>query len=478
MTLKGEDKTAAAEILELLEQYDRAVSVNQLYNYSPYPKQREFHWYGSQKKYERLLSAGNQQGKTYAGAAEMAYHLTGDYPDWWDGVRWDRPIHAWAAGEGSTEVRDTGQKLLLGEPGVKEAFGTGMIPKDKIVDVSLSRGVANAYDTVQVRHSSGGISVLRFKSYEQGRTKFQGATIDLVWLDEEPDMEIYTECLARLTATNGYLYMTFTPLKGMSDVAKRFWQDESEDRSIVKMTIDDAEHIDESERARRIAQYPEHEQEARIMGYPMMGEGRIFQIAESLIRTDPFEIPSHFAIISGLDIGIDHPTAAAWIAWDRDNDVMYVFDAYKRSGGSVPEHSSTIKSRGSDIRVAWPKDAHSRDKGSGKQVIQQYKAEGVRVLDQHSQFEDGSVSVEAGIQEMDTRMRTGRFKVFSHLAEWFQEFRQYHRKDGQIVKKDDDLLSATRYAVMMKRFARPRETWNPMRRRQAVAADVDYDIFG
>ena len=65
----------------------------------------------------------------------------------------------------------------------------------------------------------------------------------------------------------------------------------------------------------------------------------------------------------------------------------------------------------------------------------------------------GGNGVEAGVMDLLDRMLTGRFKVFSHLNDWFEEFRMYHRKDGKIVKLSDDLMSATRYANMMKRFA-------------------------
>jgi hypothetical protein len=75
------------------------------------------------------------------------------------------------------------------------------------------------------------------------------------------------------------------------------------------------------------------------------------------------------------------------------------------------------------------------------------------MLPQRATFEDGSFGVEAGIAELLTRMESGRFKVFAHLADWFEEFRLYHRKDGLIVKSNDDLMAATRYAMMMRRHA-------------------------
>jgi hypothetical protein len=73
---------------------------------------------------------------------------------------------------------------------------------------------------------------------------------------------------------------------------------------------------------------------------------------------------------------------------------------------------------------------------------------------EHAQFEDGSVSVEAGLMMMLSMMQTGRLKVFKHLNDWWEEFRLYHRKDGKVVKVGDDLMSATRYGIMMLRYAR------------------------
>src|SRR5262245_26549211 len=75
------------------------------------------------------------------------------------------------------------------------------------------------------------------------------------------------------------------------------------------------------------------------------------------------------------------------------------------------------------------------------------------MLHEHAQFEDGSVAVEAGLMSMLDRMQSGRFKVFKHLNDWWEEFRLYHRRDGKVWKEGDDLMSATRYALMMLRHA-------------------------
>ncbi len=170
--------------------------------------------------------AGNQLGKTLAGSFEMAMHLTGRYPDWWAGRRFDAPGRFWAAGETRLSTRDTVQKMLVGDPEREEQWGTGAIPGDAILATFRAPSVANAIDTVSVAHVAGGASTLLFKSYEQGRAKWQGDTLNGVWFDEEPPIDIYIEGLTRTNATGGMVMLTFTPLKGMSEVVRLFLQDE------------------------------------------------------------------------------------------------------------------------------------------------------------------------------------------------------------------------------------------------------------
>lgn len=198
-----------------------------LAEYQPYPKQAEFHAAGALHR-ERLFMAGNQLGKTVAGGAEVAIHLTGRYPDWWKGRRWDRPVRWWAAGVTGESTRDNPQRLLVGPPGLKEQWGTGFIPGLDLVEWTQARGVADLLDTVAVRHRSGGLSSLAFKAYEKGREKWQGETLDGVWFDEEPPLDIYTEGLTRTNATGGMAIITFTPLLGMSEVVRLFLEGEKQ----------------------------------------------------------------------------------------------------------------------------------------------------------------------------------------------------------------------------------------------------------
>lgn len=219
------------------------------------------------------------------------------------------------------------------------------------------------------------------------------------------------------------------------------------------MTIDDVDHYTPEERAQIIASYPPHEREARSKGIPTMGSGRIFPVPEELITCEPREIPRHWPQIIGLDFGWDHPTAAARLAWDRDNDTIYVTACYRRSEAVPAIHAAAIKPWGAWIPVAWPHDGLQHDKGSGDQLKEQYRSHGLKMLNDQATHAEGGNGVEAGLMAMLERMETNRFKVFKGLNDWFEEFRLYHRKDGKIVKERDDIMSATRYGVMMLRYA-------------------------
>lgn len=436
----------------LLAELNRRRRTNLLSGYKPYSKQKEFHAAGNRYR-ERLFMAGNQLGKTLAGAAEAAMHLTGKYPDWWEGKRYDKPIVAIAGSESYELSRDGVQRLLVGPPMTEEEWGTGYIPKADIISSTRRSGVSGALDSITVRHVSGGSSTLLFKAYEQGRGKWQANTVDYIWFDEEPPEDVYFEGITRTNATQGLIAVTFTPLKGMSSVVARYILEHSPDRSVITMTIEDAEHYTPEERQKIIDSYPAHEREARTKGVPSLGSGRIFPVAEELITVVPFEVPKHWVQICGIDFGWDHPTAGARLAWDRDADVIYVTTVYRQREATPIVHAGALKPWGAWLPWSWPHDGNN-DMAAGPNLASQYRAQGLNLLPERATFEDGSNSVEAGLMEMLDRMITGRFKVFSTCGEWFEEFRLYHRKDGKVVKERDDVISASRYALMMKRFAK------------------------
>lgn len=435
------------------QEKQRRLLTNRLKGYRPYAKQKEFHAAGKTYR-ERLFKAGNQLGKTLAGAAETAMHLTGEYPDDWDGLRFDHPVIVIAGSESSELTRDGVQRLLVGPPDREEEWGTGFIPQRCISDRTRKMGVSNALDTVTVRHVSGGYSTLYLKSYDQGRSKWQANTVHFVWFDEEPPEDVYFEGITRTNATKGSIMVTFTPLKGMSAVVARYLLEDSPDRTVITMTIFDAEHFTDEERKKIIDGYPAHEREARTKGTPTLGSGLIFPVADEDIVVEPFDIPAIWPVIGGMDFGYDHPFGAAKLAWDRDNDIVYVTANYRERQATPIIHAAALRPWGKTLQWSWPHDGLQHDKGSGEQLAKQYGDQGLSMLSERATFDDGTNGVEAGISDMLQRMQTGRWKVFSNCHEWLEERRLYHRKDGKIVKERDDVLSASRYALMMLRFAR------------------------
>lgn len=479
-----------AETLELLEALDEYKRFHSAEYFLPYPKQLTFMAEGKTKR-ERMFMAGNRVGKTYAGAFETQCHLTGRYPEWWEGCRFEHPITAWAAGKTSQAVRDVVQSQLCGPYSVASAFGTGMIAKEDFADKpTLARGITDAFDTIQIKHRTNGVedgvSVLAFKSYEQGRQKFQGQELDFGWCDEESDEDIYNEFLTRINGP-GRMIVTFTPLLGRTALVQRF-EEPNPSRSIVHMSLDEAQHFTEEQKLEKLAGYASYERDARRYGTPLLGSGRVFPYSEEMIR-EPFlsYVPPHWVKLWGVDFGVDHPFAASLILWDRDNDVIHVHQAFKMVGDErAPQNSqplfqaAAIKAYGAGVPVAWPHDGHQREKGGGGVLASIYKRQGLLMLPTHATWPEGGYSTEAGIKEISDRIVTNRFKVSEHLGDWFEEYRFYHRKDGQIVKERDDILSATRIALMQKRSAQAVPLGNKAHSRrysQSVAQGLDFDIF-
>lgn len=458
------------ELLQLLEEEREYSRTHKLFEYSPYSKQREFIEAGGEYT-ERCFMAGNQLGKSYTGGAEVAFHLTGRYPGtdgypsdgaWeggWNGKVFNEPPVFWVGGETNETVTKTTQRILCGRIEENGNPGYGSIPKEDIISWKKSPFYPNLVDHLLIRHhkpngEEDGIAICYFKPYSQGRARWQGDTVHGVWFDEEPPAPIYAEGLTRTNKYGQFSILTFTPLMGMSDVVTKFLKNPSKSQKVVNMTIYDADHYTDEEKERIVASYPEHEREARARGIPTMGSGRIFQIPEETVKCQPFACPDHFYVINGCDFGWDHPQAHIQLWWDKDEDRFYVARTWKQSEKKATEAYASTKKWQSNIPVAWPHDGYQHEKGGGEELREKYEEAGFNMLPSHATWPEGGNSVEVGITEMRDLMLEGRFKVFNTCEPFFEEFRLYHRDaNGKIVKLVDDILSAVRYAYMMRRYA-------------------------
>lgn len=451
--------TSAEEILEELELLLRAQEIYKSthkfefmypdegkFCRSAYPVHCAF-FDGGRDWRERCFLGGNGVGKSEGvGAYEVTLHATGRYPIWWTGRRFDGPVEIWVCGDTRETVRDITQAKLLGNVAKHgdEVRGTGMIPKGAIKDIKYIQNTNRAADYATIKHVSGGDSTISFKSYDQRRAAFQGTEKHVIWLDEEPPMDIYLECLMRGRTVNGMIMLTFTPLSGITEVVEAFMEYEKHNKAgASKMrwicSWDDVPHLSEKEKQEMLASCPPYLRDARRRGIPTAGIGKVYVTEEDQFVIKPFQLPSHWRRCFGFDGGW-HNTACIWLAYDKDEDVAYLYSEYKRGEQTIPVHASAMKARGSWIPGVG--DAAAIGQDNGRKLLSLYQAEGVRM-----RLPDKAV--DAGIQAVLSRLETGKLKVFSTCQQWLAEYRLYSYDEKQNIKKrNDHLMDATRYGIV------------------------------
>jgi phage terminase large subunit-like protein len=426
-----------------------------------YPWQLEFSA-ATNEYHECCLIAANQIGKTLLGTEMDALHLLGDYPDGYEGYRFDHAPMCWALGYSMEKTRDLLQTALFGDF-VNGAFVGGLVPIDKIVPKGWesATGTPNAMRTVQVLHSSGERSKVQFWSYSQGQHAIMGDVVDWFHVDEEPkDQNIRPQVLTRTAngdnGKGGRGIYTFTPENGRTDLVIKFLDEPSRDQFCMTKGWDDAPHMDADKQERMLEQYPEHQRDMRTKGIPMLGHGRIYDLADEFVTCEPFEIPDHWFVIDGMDFGYDHPQAQVQLVENRDTGDIYITKAWKKRKASANDAWGATKLWSEHVPTAWPHDGLQHEKGRDvtSQQRDHYADAGFYLLKDHATWDDGGLSVESGLYLIHDLMSKGKFKVFRGVHEFFEEFRQYHRDEkGRIVKANDDVLDAVRYAYMMLRYA-------------------------
>lgn len=460
-----------SETADLLAEYQKRFLF-----YKPYSKQLDFHAAG-QIAVERLFLAGNRTGKTYSGCLEVAIHLTGIYPSWWVGKKFTYPITCWVASENYEVTRNILQKQLLGGYSENEGFINGLIHPDLVLKKAMLSGVNGAVDYVHIKHASGYVSTLYFKSYKQGREKFQGARCNVILLDEEPPKDIYTECSMRLADVDGMgqgiLMLTMTPLKNYTEVIAHFLQykvtkergavediesllSELNSEEVIRISPEvvkdgkyyiqaswnDNPYLSEETKCQLRVSLKPHELEAREKGIPSIGSGLVYQVPESEFLIDAFEIPKHWPCAFGMDVGFFAPTAVVFIAIDRDNDIVYLYKEYSVSERTPAQHASTLFMMGCDwIPGICDPAVNQGSQRDGERLIDDYARAGLRL-------EKGRYAKELSVTQVLERIRTGRFKVFNHCRKFMEEWRGYSRdQKGKIMKGRDHLMNALEFVV-------------------------------
>ncbi len=257
-------KEQKKRLLELLKEQKERIKFNKKDHFDLYPWQQSLA-NSTKDAHQVLAMCANQIGKSTSGAYITACHLTGLYPDWWKGNRFDKPIYCWAAGVSNDTTRDILQTELFGLAESEDMWGTGMVPLAMIGEKTRRRGATgNTYDSVMVQHNDKNGNLNHSSKCENTLNLpvsilFYGSPVDWIWLDEQPPSNIYTQCITRTVATNGYVMMTFTPEDAITPVVNQSMNDITAVQRLLQATVAASPHLDEETNDKLSTKYPHYD---------------------------------------------------------------------------------------------------------------------------------------------------------------------------------------------------------------------------
>lgn len=465
--IAGIVRRARAEMSD--SEYRRRFRAGDFIIYSP--KQRELLNSTAQALYAKTA---NQFGKTTAAGGMVTFQTTQIFPPWYAG--WKQPklnlvrphtMIVWCFAPTWQMLRDGLQSRILGDVASGQV-GTGIMPAENIVSLQMARGIAGAVDSAVVKRADGSTAVIRFKTYEQGREAAQSESVDFVVCDEMPtDMGLWSELLARLSATSGRIWLTATPRKQQSAIAQWYKEADHPERQIITATIDDAAHLTDAMREEMKARFANNPLEAatRLYGADFAGGGAIFNtpMANYVATFDPAEFPSYYKWIIGLDPshgGLSasaHPAGAVLCGLDPDSQTLFVCDCL-RLRNAMPETlvRSILSWPQGDAPVAWGAAENQGTGGAPQTYAQLFKGLGLNMLREHAQFKTGGYALEPSLDQIEQMMAGGKLKIHRKCHDLFEEIQGYERDEntGKPIPLRDDLIAALRYAVLMMRYAK------------------------
>ena len=443
----------------------------------------EMIWNEPQKEYinatgrQVFFSGGNQIGKSAASCAMLCFHLTGNYPDWYTGIRFERPPRVMAIGHTFNTARDLIVRKIIGSD-----HEEGAIPKDMIFGIErLPRQGVGAFD---VAHTSHDLAHVIVASYASGRARVQGHSLDLVVIDEEPPMDVYDELVARTNATNGIVRISATPLGGFTELFTSFETDDTGLKDIIYYKVEDAMHMSKEQRDGLINQYKEHPQgDARLNGKPCLWEGAVFNLPQHEVIWNgetPDEGESKF--ILGIDI--PHTTgtfACVKIEYWPTSGTCVIQDESKISNVTVETMAEIIKNMGGDtLPVAWPHDAKIR-KSEGV-LVDLLKQHGCKVLpepafmlDNQGKKNRSTMAIAYMAAEME---KDGKLFYNAKCGQLLRERSQYQFLEGKAAKRlEDHLIDGMFKGLMSLRSASRPEDQKSAQIPSTLLRNLNRDFF-
>jgi phage terminase large subunit-like protein len=466
-------KQLPAEALSQLQDLTITVAddmrYNQLRYFRPFEHQRRF--FDTAGSDRRGILAANRIGKTVSTCYETAMHLTGQYPAWWTGHRFDGAITAMVAGEGWSQVAMVLQNELLGTQDVKikENIGTGAIPLASIIQETMRSDGANCMG-VEIRHTSGAKSYLLFANYTQEVRQMQGFKLNLAVFDEQPPDDFFSEIVTRTATTQGKILCSFTPLKGLNGLVSKFWNRE-EGYDFIRVAWTDVPEYDpwgeafllQSTRDQLERDYLPHEREARIAGKPVMGQGAVFQIREwPTYATGAYDfrnMPGIHRIIA-LDLGlVNDRTVITLMYWHPQERTAWLHRQICVSG--IEEANPTnyvqhlMRPEVFGTPIVLPADAGTQGRYtmsalSIRELFVQYELNvWDRPIMNPPDSEGRTTNHKAyGINMMRQMLEAGTFMVNENCVDFLREAQNYYVDPQGRFSDPDDTIDSARYALL------------------------------
>ena len=463
---------------------------NQLKYFRPFEHQLKFFQTGHSER--RGILAANRIGKTVSTCFETAMHLTGQYPKWWIGYKFDKPITCMVAGEGWSQVALVLQNELLGTQDIKivENLGTGAIPRNCIVVDTMRNDGANCIG-VEVKHTSGGNSYLLFANYTQEVRQLQGFKLNLAVFDEQPPDDFFSEIVTRTATTQGKVLCSFTPLKGLNGLVSKFWNKE-EGYEYIRVSWDDVPEYDPwgqpfllmSTRKQLEKDYLPHEREARIAGKPVMGKGAVFQIQNwptyKTGEIDFTRMPNIHRIIA-LDLGlVNDKTVISLMYWEPNEKTAYLHRQIVVQGTeeAVPTQyiNHLLRPEVFGTPIVLPADAstagrYTMSSNSIRELFESYELNVYEKAIMNPPDSQGRVTNHKayGINQMRQMLEVGSLMVNENCTHFLNEAQNYFVDEKGRFSDPDDCIDSARYAILgcLQGLAEPWDNRSPSERMRA-----------
>ena len=476
-----------AALQELVIEIADDMRYNQLRYFRPFEHQKRFFTTGNSQR--RGILAANRIGKTVSTCFETAIHLTGLYPDWWEGKRFDKPVTAMVAGEGWSQVALVLQNELLGTNDVKirDNLGTGAIPRDSIVFDTMRGDGANCIG-VEIRHTSGTNSYLLFANYTQEVRQMQGFKLNLAIFDEQPPDDFFSEIVTRTATTQGQVLCSFTPLKGLNGLVSKFWNHE-DGYEHIRVSWDDVPEYDPwgepfllNETRRQLERdYLPHERDARRNGVPVMGKGAVFQIRNwPTYKTGDYDLRNTTGIrrIIALDLGlVNDKTVVSLMYWHPDEQEAWLHTQIIVKGVEEANPMNYInhlmRPEVFGTPIVLPADASSQGRytmssQSIRELFEEYELNviGEPIMNPPDDQGRRTNHKSYGVNDMRQMLEIGTLHVNENCVEFLREAQNYFVDERGRFSDPDDCIDSARYALLgcLNGLAEPWDGRSPQQR--------------